>query len=198
VDSTNNVGADDGERTSFLSDLIMTMPLTALDELEKAGHLASNSELKSIPFVVSCFLKFAEGANEYADPEYSTKVHSKAGRLISYLKQHKITLNDDTGVSGTEERVEEFSSPKYAYSKFPKNNRWGITAATKRYLKTYYGPLYRGNIGGDSFDITKMTKSERLKGAYGEEGIDPYTAEAKEWFVHMEDMIRKGNQPSDS
>jgi hypothetical protein len=175
----------------------MTMILTAIDELEKAGYMTPDSEIKSIPFIASSFLNFAEDVDDYADEDRQTKVHIKAGRLISYLKQHKITLNDDTGIKGTEKRVKKFDIPKCAYNKFPKTNRWGMAAETTRYAKRY-SCLTKSRIGGDNFDITKLPKSERLRYSYGPKGKDPYTAEAKKWFVYMEEIIRKGNQPSDS
>ena len=154
--------------------LIGAVILAGLNKLDRAELLGPDSRIRNIALICSLYLQFAhmEAVGSFAD-----KLKVWPARIIEYCNHFGIELSDKTGVIGTERFVARFEKKSIKYEKFKKaaEDRWGLTTAYNTYHKEHYTSFsfcrkWR-RIGGSRYDITKMTKEDRIKSSY--EGNDP-------------------------
>jgi hypothetical protein len=162
----NVIVMDDGERYFATAELIGSLALAAMNSLERGDLLKPNSRIPNIALIFSLYLSFAARVGgEGAD------VGKWASRIIAYLNHHNIEFPEDKTMEGISDDVEMFTDPKVKYEKFRKagEDRWGFKTAFNKFVNEYYTHgMIRGHqgIGGDQYDITKMTKQERKKAAF--------------------------------
>ncbi|KAI9367289.1 hypothetical protein BJX61DRAFT_538185 [Aspergillus egyptiacus] len=162
--------------------LIAHMFMAMLGNLESAGFLSPESEVKNLGLIMSMYLRLASELTEYSClPEYSTtsrktfKIDNFNAYIVAYAKKYEIKLK---GPSGLDELIEE-AEDEGSRIKFPAPSAdpWKFNAAYKA-NKQELGTIYfvdKEEFGGDSFDITAWPSAKRKK--YNFEKKDPIDKE---------------------
>ncbi|KAF2190753.1 hypothetical protein K469DRAFT_697983 [Zopfia rhizophila CBS 207.26] len=134
--------------------------LTALNALDLAGELKSDSKFLDLGLVMSEFLNWADGLEGIGieDEDLKWRRH-----VVAYFR--KAGIHPSNGVCGTSELLKRYNSRKD--TKEAKNNRWDWDSEFNKYRKDYGTP----QLGGTHYDITKFTRKERA--AYAFDKKDP-------------------------
>ncbi|KAI1106588.1 hypothetical protein F4804DRAFT_300500 [Jackrogersella minutella] len=141
-----------GDRKKFEATvgLIGRALVSALNELDRAKMLKADSEVKDIGLVISFYLYWT---NTLPDQGAEWPFRKEA---VAYAKKAGIDLKE-AGCYGTEEKVKtlekEFGKIK-PLSANPKSDKWDWKKKFKKFSK-------ENKIGGDKYNILKMTRKER-------------------------------------
>ncbi|KAK5128308.1 hypothetical protein LTR85_002975 [Meristemomyces frigidus] len=161
--STNDVSTfqmmDDGERTCQLIGLIGCAFVTMLDTLDNEGELKASSQYRDLGLVISLFLKWSSGQEAYGIDDEQLEWRPL---LIAYAKKAGIDLKavgcDDIG-----EILEENVDDSEAKIPTSKGERYKWAKKLKEYKAQHTSG---GKLGGDSYDITKMSRKQRAGYAF--------------------------------
>jgi len=175
---------DDGERVHKLMALIGCGFLTMLDCVDRFGSLGRDSEFKDLGLVMSLYLRFSDGLEDYSIDEESMAWRKY---VIGYAKKARIDLVTG-GCHEVRKILEDEENQDIAPLKdgSSRGGRWKWPKNYKEYKSNYETQQsWRGppKIGGDMFDITKMTRQERAEAAF----------DKKDPLAHISDAdLRKG------
>ncbi|KAK6071562.1 hypothetical protein SCUP234_09673 [Seiridium cupressi] len=137
------IGADDGEQVNATANLIGRAFLSILNELDLAGLLQADGPIKDLGL---------------------TK-NFKWRKVIAYAKKAKVDFKEaglfrsDSDVKTLEEIYGEIAP----LSGDGKADRWGWKKAVTAHAKNYGSG---GKIGGDKYNILRMSRTERAKYAF--------------------------------
>jgi hypothetical protein len=114
--------ADDGDRVNMLHGLMGCAAATALELIDREGQLKADFELRDLGLVISLWLKFGEGKEDYGMDEEMFEWRSV---LIAYADKAGIDLVK-TGCGGTKELEEKYRHTKLKLDggKKVKADRW--------------------------------------------------------------------------
>lgn len=156
---------DDNERIQALNELVGCALLTALATIESAGELSPESKFLDLPIVISSFLEWSDDLEKYGIKGDAIFWRPHA---VGYFT--KAALDPSRGVFGTEKLLEKLKEAEDGYKDDTtgrsERDPWAWGKRLRRY-KTSYGP----EIGGSSYNITKMTREKRAQYAF--DGKDP-------------------------
>ncbi len=178
---------DDGDGVNALFELLGRMFMSILAQLERAGLLSADSELKSLGWAMGLFLETAHASRAYGlleDPDEETLGPAKDGKawqpqffenqILAYAQKYKIAL---AGPSKLEALIAETDAdvdlPDEA-SNTGNADPFRFAKGLEEYISqngtvdAVIGgrPLSEPRIGGDRLDITTWTPSERKKASY--------------------------------
>ena len=156
---------DDGERVESILELVSSSLLSTLNKLEEAQLLKPDGPVKDLELVLSLYFHWWPTYSENLDVEdLLEKVNAyanKAGLKLDKLYNIKETIDEyPESNMNKKERDLVRAGPKEDKFKFKKS--WNA------YVKRHGS---RGIVGGTDYDITKMTKKERIKFSF--DGQDP-------------------------
>ncbi|KAI1871409.1 uncharacterized protein JN550_004403 [Neoarthrinium moseri] len=157
------MGLDDGERVQETVRLIGLSFLATLNEIDKASLLKKDSTIKDLGLVMSLYLQWSNGLGDYGiDGEENIGWRKD---VVAYAKKARVDL-EANGCFGIGKVVKLLDEEHDGIEPLPgaaKADRWGwkktLTAYTKSYGK-------RGKIGGEQFNIMKMSRKERASHAF--------------------------------
>ena len=139
--------------------------LTALHAIETAGELKPDSRLLDLTLVIGYYIEFSHDL-----PEYGIEGDCVAWRkeAIAYFEQGK--LDTSKALASTELRIATLKDDKEPGSveKTTKADKWSWDAKFKAYKRR------QGKVGGNHYDITKMSRAQRAEAAF--EKKDPLAA----------------------
>lgn len=170
---------DDGARTCELINLIGCAFITMLDVLDKDNQLKKDGEINDLGLIVSLYLKFAHGQEDYGTGEEDVEWRSY---LVPYAKKAGYDQNglQTAGCDGTGPRWSESDDEvsEADLNKAAKHFDWTKTVSLyhklvlahglillqlREYKKNYTG----GNkLGGERYNIMKMSRKERASYAF--------------------------------
>lgn len=153
---------DDGERFIATADLMRLAVLSALNTLDRAGHLKEDSEFKDIGIVIGAWYSALKGFSDIDSSE-------RHKNILGYATKGNI---DVSAVFGTSAAVQESaeSDMHMALPQNPSLDYWKFAKNFKEHKETYgqrktilAGPNF---LGGDYYDITAMSSAERAEHAF--------------------------------
>ncbi|KXJ89127.1 hypothetical protein Micbo1qcDRAFT_165897 [Microdochium bolleyi] len=151
------IGSDDGEKVKTTVEIVGKAILTAFNELDLAGHLKADSEIKDIGLVVSLIMHWANDM-----PQYGIDEVEWCQDVVAYAKKAGVDLVATGSYSAEKdlESLEEEHGEIAALKGAAKTDRWGWKKGFKKF-KDSYGP-----IGGDKYNIMKWSRKERAAKAF--------------------------------
>ncbi|KAK4553521.1 hypothetical protein LTR86_009317 [Recurvomyces mirabilis] len=160
---------DDGDRAFNLIGLIGCAFIDALITVDKAGQLLADSIVKDLGLVMSLYLNFGRGQEDYDIEEGDLQWRSA---IVAFAKKAGIDLTV-VGCSATAENVrneEEEAGEEITadlVKGVEKQSNWTET------MKEYKSLHCAGSkLGGDQYNILKWSRAERAKYAFDEK--DPF------------------------
>lgn len=181
----HDAACEHGERVTATCGLIGCAFLSTLNELDMASLLKADSPIKDLGLVISLYVTWSHDLDGYGCDEPK---HTKwRGEMLAYVKKAGIDI-EASGVFGVRDAVEKLVETYKTISSLKgaaKADRWGwkktVSAWKNNDLYSYqllaqltsHGKKYGkgGKIGGEQYNILKMTKAERTK--YNFDNKDP-------------------------
>ncbi|KAK9780694.1 hypothetical protein SCAR479_01880 [Seiridium cardinale] len=157
------IGADDGEQVKATANLIGRAFLSTLNELDLAGLLQADGPIKDLGLVIAICLYWSHDLDDYGIEE--TKNFKWRKEVIAYAKKAKVDFKE-AGLFRTDSDVktlEEIYGEVAPLSGDAKADRWGWKKAVTAHGKKYGSG---GKMGGDKYNILKMSRTERAKYAF--------------------------------
>ncbi|KAF5863229.1 hypothetical protein ETB97_010457 [Aspergillus alliaceus] len=152
---------DDGDCANDTFCLIGAMFLTMLAKLESQGLLGPDSEIKNLGMVMALYICTTSDMRQYGiaegNDDKSNKVanfHDADAKISAYAKKYNIQLRGPSDIDSCVDDLDDVSLPRAG------NDPWGWGAVFKQYEKRY-GQQGKSKIGGNRFDITAMSATER-------------------------------------
>ena len=101
----------------------------------------------------------------------SCQVQLWPARIVTYLNHHRIEFPDNDTFEDISEIVQTFTDAKVKYDKFRKagEDRWGFKTAYNKLVRDFPArsvSLFQDTIGGDTHNITKMSKEKRIQASF--------------------------------
>ncbi|KAF2277346.1 uncharacterized protein EI97DRAFT_432224 [Westerdykella ornata] len=183
---------DDPDRVGETVGLIGNAALTALNALERANLLRPDSPVRDIGLVLALLCDFfgdVSGMLGYVPCVPRNAMMGKEAAwpnvLVQYAKKHGIEIK---GVHKIEEFVEEYDDEDEANNWQPEQaaDRWGWKRKWRHMTSRY------GKLGGDKYDIFKMSRRERMDASL--DGMDPLDPNNPE---NVLDMFEEAEQERD-
>lgn len=179
-------GNENGDKTCGLVGLVGCALITALDAIEAAGELKRDSKFLDLPLVIGEYLEFTEELPDMGIEgecmmwrkevvEYFKRGNLDAlkGTFTTDMRIKQLEKADSNDVHPASRRTSGANSPptstgkrKRAHTKSDSKDKWQWASKFKDYKKQE-GPA----IGGQHYDITKMSKKERMEASF--DGTDP-------------------------
>lgn len=185
--------SEDGESVVGILDLVGCAALTVLTAIEKAGELKPDSRFLDLALVIGYYIEFCYDLFAY---ELVSEIETLRKHIVEYFK--KANLDPTKATARTKNRIErleqrgdesgenvttedagkENESPKLAAGKRKRGSTsasenadeeedtWGWDKSFQKYKKAH-----DPKMGGNNYDITKMTRAERKAKAF--DGKDP-------------------------
>ncbi|USP81136.1 hypothetical protein yc1106_08410 [Curvularia clavata] len=190
------MSSDDGEGVGELIGVIGCALLTVLAAIERAGELRPTSCFLDLAIVIGYYLECSYDLPAYGFEgkivrwrkhavEYFKKANLDPAKATAATKQRmeKIEKGDDDWDESDEEATEgagkENTRSKSATGKRKRGSAGAIKDANKEedtwgWDKSFqkYKKDHKPKMGGNQYDITKMSKAERKKAAF--DGKDPF------------------------
>ncbi|KAF2847709.1 hypothetical protein T440DRAFT_500905 [Plenodomus tracheiphilus IPT5] len=209
---------EDSETTRDLIGLVGRALITALDVVENEGELKSDSKLLDLSLVIGEYLEFAYKFPAMGiEGECMGKLDAKKGVFATDLRIRQLEKGDDDAEEVTDTDIapeghealpitvtedggnkKENTSPSKAKpvspppsarkrkldeTKSAAKDKWQWDVKFKAYKKKRYP-----NVGGQHYDITKMSKKARAEAAF--DGKDPLAGvSAKDLKNNLVDMV---------
>lgn len=185
-------GQDDGERTYATVDLIGNMFLNCLELLSKAGKLDAKgddggAEFRDVPLVMALYLKLAEILDEDMETEELIWHH----HIIAYATRHCIPLSS-VPLKNIKQLISN-STDEYHGTTWPEELRnradeelWDFKKSFNEFARKH-GRAGAGKIGGQEYDITKMSSEERAEAAFDK--VDPIPLEVRKQMEKGEGVL---------
>ena len=122
------IGVDDGARASQLMGLFGCAFLTVLDVVDRAGKLNKESEFRDLGLVMSIYLDWASGLEDYGidDDDLSWRKN-----VVAYAKKANIDLAT-VGCHGTAKNLEKYKKV-HALKAASKADIWGWKKAVSQH-----------------------------------------------------------------
>ncbi|KAM5364990.1 hypothetical protein ACJZ2D_011250 [Fusarium nematophilum] len=157
---------DDSERCQRVTEMMGYLALSAIDTLKKQNVFGPNSDVRNIGLVLSMMIRWAW--EQMTDYDYDEEKCSWIYKLIDLAEGANINLAVPADFAG------ELLLIKAARANKAKGmTKWDSVNWTNK-VKAYVGrhggmagPRSKPKMGGDRFDITKMSTAERKKHSYG-------------------------------
>ncbi|KAF3061026.1 hypothetical protein GL218_03102 [Daldinia childiae] len=148
------IATGDVQRINTTVNLVGRALLTVLNELDRAKMLKADSEIKDLGLIMTFYLYWVEDL-EIPDLELPYRKE-----VVSYAKRAGIDLSL-AGCYGTDEKIKalERAGKIKPISGAPKTDRWDWKKKFKKFSKEY-------KIGGERFNILKMSRDERAGYAF--------------------------------
>lgn len=144
---TASIGIDDGDRCCDIYGIIGCAILSALNAIDIAGELKPDSRFRNLALIISLFLIFSVGMEDYGieedvgvdrDGKWFEEVPKSEAedaddwdwrkRVVAYAK--KANIDPENGAFGTAKYMEKFDAE--ADTKTPKQGRWRWNARVRK------------------------------------------------------------------
>ena len=159
----NQTGLEDGER--FVATLIMIgrVILATLHALERADLLKKDSPIPNIPLILSLFLHASKDGDEGL---LLTESAQWPNIIVAYADKHNIDIKGVFDVTGEDYPADDLDDEMFdlVNKKSRAADKWKIKTEWAAFSRKYGGR--RGRLGGNEFDIFKMSKWERIDAAF--------------------------------
>ncbi|KAI0113214.1 hypothetical protein F4814DRAFT_338994 [Daldinia grandis] len=150
------IATGDVQRINTTVNLVGRALLTVLNELDRAKMLKADSEIKDLGLIMTFYLYWVEDL-EIPDLELPYRKE-----VVGYAKKAGIDLSL-AGCYGTDEKIKALERAAGGKIKpipgAPKTDRWDWKKKFKKFSKEY-------KIGGERFNILKMSRDERAGYAF--------------------------------
>jgi hypothetical protein len=145
---------DDSRRVCETLQIAGLAILSTLNILEQADLLKNNSIIPNIPLILSLFQGFLRDFTNIMSSRDENQDWPNA--ITAYAEKHKIEIKGKYGVTKEYYRSQKLSSKKLTLVRSVASiDKWEFKARYREFSAAY------GN-GGAEFDITKMSKAERI------------------------------------
>ncbi|KKO99265.1 hypothetical protein THAR02_08638 [Trichoderma harzianum] len=148
---------DDGERCQCILELLGSMIIAAIDELQKKGLFTKDSKFPNIPIVLSLLIKYAwtMGRGDYGFDDNIDWVFY----VVQQAEAADITLGGPSGFEKTLKEIKDELSKK-------------TTASLSKVGKGKFINMFKsyGSRGGEQYVIAKMPAAQRKKHTLGSGG----------------------------
>ncbi|KAK6430393.1 hypothetical protein LTR95_013449 [Oleoguttula sp. CCFEE 5521] len=170
---------DDGDGTAERYVTVGYAFLALLNEVDRLGQLKADSEFRDLGLVMALYVLWAQREADvmsgmHDDPYWYHKIVGYARQAAIDLtaapfREAKTLLDDmDDEVASDEDAEEERAKEKVPPEGKAKPDRWGFKARIKNFEEKYGKSAQGGKpkLGGQQYDITKMSRSERASHAF--------------------------------